>query len=450
MVKIENKKFLKLLLALVIPMAFQQLIATTLNLADTVMVSSLGEEAIAAVGLVNQFFYFYMITIFGVSSSAQVFLAQYFGKGDKENMNKYFFILLSLVTTIGLIFTGISFFKEDFLVKFLTPDPGVQGQIVEYLRVIRYILIVHGLSIAITTGLRNTKDARSPLYVSILAFFINIIFNYLFIFGKYSFPRLGVRGAAMGTLIARLVELIILLIVLVFRNKYLELKPAIAKKIKKENIKAYVKVGFPIIAAETFWSLSQLIFSISYARIGKEASAAIQLSGTIQNFFYIMINSLSAAAAIIMGQSLGKGKIEETEAYSKRFLLFALISATISATILLTCPNYLLMLFYGIDENLRKLAANLIMIRATFITFAFLNQMLVVGVFRSGGDTKKPLIYELCTIWIYAVPVALVFAYHMKLRIEIVFAMVLFEEFIKFFIMYRRYKKKIWLRNITN
>lgn len=445
----ENKKFINLILTIVLPVAFQGIIATTLNMADTVMVATLGDAAIAAVGLVNQYMYFFMVTVFGICSGSSIFITQFYGKKDIDNINRHFVIMMLSVFGVGVIFTIASIIFNNQLLQLFSHESEVRELAGTYLNIIIFTFIITGLSFGVTTALRSSGDAKSPVIISVISFFANIIFNYIFIFGKLGFPRMGVAGAALGTLIARIIEIVLSMIIIKRPDVVFKFSYKIARSIDRKCISSYLKIATPVILAETLWSLAQLFFSAIYARTGKQGAAAIQVTNTIQNVFFILSNSLCAAAAIIIGQMIGAKEYKRTKEYASKFMKLTILIGVISGLVLMIFPKQLLLLYFGLDKGLKNVSINLLIIRGVFILFRFINAMFVIGIFRGGGDSKVPLIYELITIWIYALPVALIGTFLLKLSIEMIFVLVSIEEIIKIVMLIPRYISGKWLKNVT-
>lgn len=446
----KDKSFLKAMIAVALPVSVQFLISTSINMADTVMISSLGSAEIAAVGLVNQFVFFFMVAIFGFNSAGAVFFSQYFGDKDMDNVRRYHAITLKLVVLVSLLFTVISLLFPNQIMRILSPEEDVIFYGVGYLKLIALTFIMFGISSVFNTVLRTCNRAFEPLFVSIIAFFTNVFFNYVFIFGKLGAPALGVQGAAIGTIIARLIEVIFLL-VLVIRNRpgIVSVSPIELFKPHIELLGKFFKIALPIIIAEVFWSLGQLMFSIAYSRIGKDATAAIQLTNTIQNIFFILVNAVNTAAAVLIGQSLGASKKDYAQTQANYFLQITMIFGLISTAVLMLLPDMLLGIYSNLDSEIYRISRVLLVLRGLFIAFRFLNGMLFVGIFRAGGETKTPLIFELCTMWIFAIPASFIGVLVLKWPIEWIFIIVSLEELIKFFLIMPLYKKKRWLNTIT-
>lgn len=447
----SDKTFLRMMLSVALPVSIQFLISTSINMADTVMISSLGGSEIAAVGLVNQFVFFFFVACFGVCSTGSVFFAQYFGDKDINSVRKYLTIIMQFSTLIGVIFTVFSLLYPYQIMRILIPDESVINVGISYLRLISLTFLITAISQCFNTVLRACNRAKEPLMVSIVSFFVNVFFNYMFIFGKFGAPAMGVSGAALGTIIARIVE-IVLLTLMILRHKpgVHSLTPTNLLKFESVRIKRYFEIGTTIILAEILWALGQLLFAIAYARIGKDATASIQLTNTIQNIFFIIVNAVNTSATVLIGQTLGAGKIEKADRYAKYFLQITSTLGLISFSILAGLPHILMEIYTNIEPHIYGMAISLLIIRGLFIPFRFLNGMLYTGIFRAGGETKIPFLVELSTMWGFAIPMSFIGVLFLKWRIEWIFMIVSLEEFIKFFLILPLYKKKRWLNNLTN
>lgn len=449
MEKTHQRQFIKALISIALPLALQNLIATSLNMADTVMVSSLGEASIAAVGLVNQYIFFYFVIVFGICTGAAIFLAQYYGKRDLGMLHRFFKVMQSVVLLFGSLFTIFTLGFQDQILAMLTPDLLVQNHAREYLQIIQYTLIITGLSFGLGTALRSAGNTKAPMHVSLVAFITNVIINYILIFGKLGFAPMGIQGAAIGTLAARMVELLLLFIAFRDQGSVYSLSMLKSHPTTLKDYQRYFSIATPVILAETFWALGQLLFTILYARISTEATAAIQLTNTIQNVFFILAHSLSDAAAVLTGQTIGRGEYERTFTNSKLFLKFQLIIGLISSLVLILFPRALMLIYSGMDQSVIDLSVHLLIIRGIFITFRFFNGLLIVGLFRGGGDSKYALFYEMLTMWVYAVPICYLGVMTFHWSLETVFFLVSIEEVIKAICILPRYRSKKWITDIT-
>lgn len=445
----KDKKFLKSMLSIAIPVAIQNLITSSLNMVDTVMISSLGKSAIAAVGLANQVFFFYIVISFGVNSGSSIFIAQYWGKKDKRNIKKVLGLAITLSSILGFIFSVLAFFFPRFVMSLLIQDPDVIRIGSEYLRVVSLSYIVTGISFAYSVALRTTGQANIPVFVSVVSVLTNIFFNYAFIFGKFGFPQMGVQGAALGTVIARFLELAVTLL-FVYRGRGV-LKANFKELFSFDGsfFRRYIFTTWPVILNEAFWSLGQVMYSIAYAKMGEEATAAVQVATTVQNMFLVVVKGLANACTIMVGSQIGAGDEDAAYSYAIQFLVIASGFGMVLGLTQALTPGITLMLFKDLDPGVYDAARKiLIVLGFTFIVRMF-NSTAIVGVLRGGGDTAFSMKLELVSVWLIGVPVAFIGVLIFKLPIYIVVGLVSLEEVVKAIIAYPRIKSKKWIRNVT-
>lgn len=446
----KDKVFLKAMIAITLPIALQNLITSSLNMVDTLMISSLGEASIAAVGLANQIFFFYAIINFGIHSGSSIFISQYWGKEDVPNIRRVLGISLLLTTIIGIIFTVAGFFFPQVLMNIFTHEEEVVRLGADYLRVVSLSYLITGVSFAYSIALRSTGRPKVPMMISGISFITNTVFNYILIFGKFGMPALGVKGAALGTLIARSVEIAFLFYVV-----YRDIGP-LSATIKdlfdwdRSFLKRFIDTISPVVINETFWSLGQIMYAIAYARIGKEATAAIQLTNTIQNIFFVFVRGLANACAVIIGNMIGRGEDEEAiYDYAKKFLWISVATGVVLGGILALTPDLTLKLFRNLDADVYTSARNLLIIMGLSFVVRSYNSTAIVGVLRGGGDTKYSMILEIFAVWGIGVPLAFIGALVLDFPVYIVFLLVTLEEVFKFIVSIPRIISKKWIKELT-
>lgn len=445
----QDKKFLKDMFAIAIPIALQNLITSSLNMVDTLMISDLGQSSIAAVGLANQLFFFYTLIIFGINSGSSIFISQFWGKKDTENIKKILGLGVSLSAVAGLIFTILGLFFPELVMRFFIKDTNVVNLGSDYLRIVSLSYIITGIGFAYSIAARSIGQARMPMIVSGISFITNTVFNYLLIFGKYGFPQLGVKGAAYGTLIARVVEIIFIIYFV-----YKDIKP-LAASLKemtdwtKEFISRYLITTWPVILNEAFWALGQIMYSVAYASIGEEATAAVQIATTIQNVFFVIVRGLANACTIMVGNQIGGENEEEAYNYAVQFLTMATISGVILGGILALTPDLTLKLFRNLDPNLYKISRSMLVIMGVTYFIKTFNATLIVGVLRGGGDTRFSMFLEMASVWLIGVPLAFIGALVLKLPVNQVLLLATMEEVFKAIIAYPRIKSRKWIRDVT-
>ena len=436
---LEDKVFLKAMLTLAIPIALQNLITTSLNLVDNLMIGKLGETPIAAVGLANQYFFIFTLCIMGINAGANIFMAQFWGKKNVKDIKK----MLGIDITIGFIATMIfglaAFVFPHKIMGILSNDIEVIQLGSQYLRIVAISTIFVNLSQCLSSALRSTGQPSIPMYASLIGVLCNAVLNWVFIFGNLGAPKMGVAGAALATTIARIIEFIYIL-----GNVYIG-KNIVAANVRElfdfsfKDIKGYFKVSTSVILNELVWSLGMTAYTVSYSFIGTRAVATMQIANTLNNMFMVICTGLGAAAAIIIGNKIGAEEEEVAIDYSKRISILAPIAGFILGIIIWIAAPLIVKPFIRV-----------LRIMAIFSALRFFNTVLIIGVFRGGGDTLYTMLVQLGTVWFYAVPIAFFAAIVLKMPVEVVFFLICSEELVKVSFSISRLKSCKWIKNVIN
>lgn len=448
----KDKKFLKAMLAIALPITLQNLVASSVNMLDTLMITSLGEESLAAVGLANQVFFFYAVTIFGVATGSSIFLAQFWGKQDTKNIARILGISLAIVSVLGIVFTLAALIVPEFIMKIFSNDSEVIRLGIDYLRIVSLSYIITGISFTYAVASRSIGQAKMPMVVSIISFLTNALFNYLLIFGKFGFPQLGVKGAAYGTLIARVVEIALILYSIYSRKK----NNPLAHNLRSmtdwtgDFIKKYFKTAYPVILNEAFWSLGTVLYSLAFAKIGTEAAAAVQILNTVQNIFMVMSRGLANACTVMVGNKIGADEEDEAVGYANSFMILSTALGLILGILLFFSTDLILMSFRNLTPGLYYASKKLLIILAVFFFIRSFNATMIVGVLRGGGDTKFSMILEMGSVWLVGVPLAFLGALAFKYPVHYVFLLVNAEEVVKALVGIFRVKSKKWVTNVIH
>lgn len=446
---LKDKNFYKLLAAIALPITLQNLIMSSVNLVDTLMITQLGDANIAAVGLANQLFFFFSLILFGVNSGSSIFVAQFWGKRDIINIRRILGLALTICGGVSLIFTTGAFFAPGFIMRIFTKEKDVVELGIKYLRIISISYVLTAISFSYNTALRSIGQAKIPMFASVAALFANTILNYLLIFGKFGFPEMGIEGAALATLISRIIEMTLVLSVVYFRNNALAAKINELLDLNKDFVAKYFKTAAPVIINEFFWSLGTVMYSIAYARIGKEATSAVQIANTIQNFFFVLSRGMSSACAVMIGNEIGAGNKEKSIAYSRTFIILGpLLGIVLGIILYLTTPT-IMTLFNNVSAEVYEYTSKILIVISLVMSIKIINGLLIVGIFRSGGDTRFSMFLEMGSVWLVGVPLAFFGALVIKAPVYWVLAMVNCEEIVKAAIGIPRLISNKWVRNVV-
>lgn len=446
---LRDKTFMRSMLGLALPIAFQQLITASLNMVDVLMVGQLGEASIAALGLANQVFFLLILFLFGVTSGMAIFTAQYWGQGDVENIHKVLGISLTISLGVGLMFTLAATLIPETIMRFYTEDVEVIELGSSYLQIVGFSYMFMAVTTSYFAVLRSLTLVKVTVVVSVIAIVLKTGLGYLLIFGIGGFPALGVRGAAIGTTFGWIFESA-LIIILVYKLKTpLGINPIAFFRFDRLFLGKVLKTAMPAAANEVFWSVGITIYNAVYARIGTDAIAAIQISATIEEIAYVLFIGLGNACAVMIGIRIGEGKKNVAFEFGRRFLLLNIVVALFSGVVIILIRDPLIGL-YDISSGASHSARILMLIFALTAWVRAINFILFVGVLRAGGDTRFAMFMELFSIWAIGVPMALIGGFVLKLPVYAVYTMVFIEEVVKVFIIMRRYLSRKWIHDLVN
>ena len=443
----KDKKFYTKVLVVALPIILQQLLTSSVQLVDNLMVGTLGELAIGAVSVVNQLYFVVIIVTFGAMGGAGIYSAQYFGSKQFDSLKQTFRfkLLISLALSI-LAIVIFAFFGETFM-RMFTKNPVTIAWGLQYLNIAKWVMIPMTLSMAISTTFREIGYTKPLLYISIFAILSNVVLNYLLIFGNFGFPKLGIEGAAIATLVSRVLEFSLLFLLLVFKGKVFNTNPFHIFKIDSFMLKAIMITALPLLLNEFMFSTAQTVFVQSYATRGDNALAAINITGAISQLVFVAFGGIGTAVAVFIGNTLGENKLEEAKENSKKIFIFAIIFAIILGIVLFILSFFILDL-YDISQETRTIAQFNIRVNAIMIPVISLYITLYFTL-RSGGDTKSTMIIDSGYMWVVQVPVILLLSRLTKMPVIYLYLVIQILEFPKVVLAYSRYKKDYWLRNLA-
>jgi len=445
---LKEKSFYSQVFHIALPISFQILIQSILGLVDQIMVGQLGEEAIAAVGLGNRPGFIFLFVMGGIAGAAGIFFSQYFGKGDQENFSKpataSFFA--GLVAT-SLFLLGCLLFSVPVL-RIFSEDTQVIDQGALYLRIASYSFPALGATALWTSALRSSGITRFPMYTGIGAVAVNSLLNYLLIFGHLGFPEMGVAGAAWATVIARTLEGVVILGV-VYSKKWpgnfsfpqlWDWDPVFLKK--------FGLTAWPLMATEFFWVMGDTAFAAVYGRLGTKSLAAITMTFPLQSLTIGFFVGFSNAAAILLGQRLGKNQLEEAVTWGGAILALSAMASASIGVVLVGVSRYYLGLF-SVEPQVLNVTAALIIAFSFYLPVKVYNMVAGNGVLRSGGDTGYVFVADIIGMWGFGIPLALFSAFVLKWPILGVYLLLSSEEILRAVLMTWRIVSRKWAVNLV-
>lgn len=445
----ENKKFYKLLVSLCIPIIIQNLISTSVNIIDTVMISSLGEASVASIGVANQYFFLFSMTLSGLTGGAGLFISQFFGKNDVNNIKKVTGLNVLLGIILGLLFFIPAFIFPKLIIHFFSYDPEVVKLCIEYFSIISFCYPLIAISTVFSMGSRSVRNPHLGMICSAIALVSNIILNYGLIFGNLGLPALGVRGAAIATVIARVIEFSLLIgYVYIIKTDYiLKFNMKNLKSIDKQFIDTFLSKSMPILLNDSCWAIGTVLYSVAYAKAGTSAIAASQIATSTGNFFIMTAVCVAIGASIMLGNELGADNKDVAINYAKKFSKIVFIVGTIFGVLLILNIPMLLKMF-SVSDSLAPDIIKIFVIMGILMGLKSFNTLLIIGILRSGGDTKYALYLELGCMWLVSLPLTFVFAIK-GAPIYVLVLLTYSEEIVKFIFGVPRAMSKKWVANIV-
>jgi len=444
---IGDRAFYKQLIAVAAPLVLQQLITTSVQLVDNIMVGTLSKQALGSVSIVNQLYFVVILITFGAMGGAGVFSAQYFGSKDFDRLKQTFrFKLLVGFMVAILSFVLFSFFGEN-LIRLFTDDPTtIQGGL-NYLNIAKWSAFPWILSVAISNTFRETGITKPLLKISIVAILTNTALNFILIFGLLGFPELGIVGAAIATLISRFVELGLTLILLKKRGKLFSTKITEMFHIEKKILAAIIVMAIPLTLNEALWSTGQTVFFHAYSTRGVDALTAMSITGTVSQLVFVTFGGIATAVAVLVGNTLGNNQLEQAKDNAKKLIAFSVFIA-ILAGIILFILSFSIPLLYDYPIEILHIAEFNLRVNALFIPIYSFNVALYFTL-RSGGDTKSTFMMDAGYMWLVPVPISLLLAYLTSLPVIYMFLFVQMLDIPKMVFGLYRYRKGNWIKNLA-
>ena len=446
---LRDKIFMRAMLGLALPVAFQQLITAGLNMVDVLMVGQLGEAPIAALGLANQVFFLLILALFGITSGMAIFTAQYWGQGDVESIHRVLGLCLTVALTVGFLFTLAALLIPDKILRFYTEDPEVIALGSSYLRIVGLSYMFMAITTSYFAVLRSITWVKVTVFVSVMALVLKTGLSYLLIFGIWGLPALGVRGAAIGTTFGWIFESALILILVYALKTPLAANPLTFFGFNRQFVGKVLKTVTPAAINEVAWSVGITIYNAVYAHIGTGAIAAVQISATFEEIAFVFFIGLGNACAVMVGNKIGAKEQETAYEYGRHFLILTIAVALFSGLVIMSIRGPIVEL-YDISSQAAQNARILMMIFSLSAWLRAINFILFVGALRAGGDTRFAMFMEIFSIWVIGVPAALIGGFVLRLPVYGVYLMVLLEELVKAFIIVHRYRSRKWIHDLVN
>ncbi len=444
----EKKMFYRNVFVLVIPMALQNLINVGVTSADVIMLGRVGETALSASSLGGQVYFILNLIIFGLTSGAAVITAQYWGKGDVGTIEKVLGIALRVALAVSILFTLAVWIIPRPLMQLLTNDEDVIAQGVSYLRVIGFSYVLACLTMTYLNIMRSVERVMIATVVYSVSLVVNVILNAVFIFGMFGIPAMGVAGAALGTVCARVVEFAIVIYYAKRKNDtvHFHIRDLFVKdKLLNADFKRY---ALPVLLNELAWGMGMATITAIIGHLGSAAVAANSVTQVSRQLAMVVSFGVAGATAIMLGKAIGEGREEQAKVYAQRFVRLSLILGLCGAAVIL-CVSPIARHFLVLSDQASEYLRYMMYVMAYFCVGQSVNTTLVVGVFRAGGDTRFGLVLDLSAMWGGAILMGALAAFVFRLPVPWVYVFLVSDEILKLPFSFKRYFSYKWLKNIT-
>ena len=445
---VDWRAFYRQVLVLVVPMALQNLINVGITAADVVMLGRVGEKVLSGSSLAGQVQFVMMLFFFGLTSGAMVLTAQYWGKGDTRTIEKVLAMGLTVGIAVAMVFFALAMLIPGTLMRIFTNDGEVIKEGVKYLRIIGWSYLVMSVTQVYLNIVRSIERVIIATVVFTVSLLVNVFLNWVMIFGHLGMPAMGITGAAIATLSARVVELLIVLWYAVFRNKVVRIRLQDMYRFDPVLMKDYITYSAPVIVNELMWGLGMAAYAAVIGRLGSAAVAANSVAQVARQLAMVVVFGIANATAIHLGRTIGERKLELARAYAKRFIWLSLIAGILGGLLILAASPFVINALVLSDEA-RYYLRIMFIIMAVYGVGQALNSTIIVGIFRSGGDTRYGLVLDVASMWCASIVMGVLAAFVFKASVPVVYMCLMSDEFIKLPFSFKRFTTYKWLKDVT-
>lgn len=430
-----------------IPISLQQLITVGINLMDTVMLSSMGDAQLSASALAGQFISLFQICCMGIGMGANVLTSRFWGMKDLQSLKKAVTIMLRFLLVFATAFTAATIAVPELIMRIYTPEPEIIAYGAIYLRWMIPTYYCMGLALTCTIVLRSVGQVKIPLVCSIIAFFVNVFFNWVFIFGKLGAPRMEIAGAALGTLIARIFELCFICGFFFFRDKRIGYRIRDVFTGCRELVSEYFRVSIPVLISDSLLALGNNAVAMVMGRVGQAFVAANSVTTVVQQLSSVLTQGVSNASGIITGHTMGEGDYEKAQKQGYTFLILGILIGCFAALViwLVRVP---IINYYDVSAEAKEIAWHLMDAIMIIMIFQSANSILTKGVLRAGGDTKFLMAGDILFLWIASIPLGILAGLVLHWPSFWIYTMLKIDQIIKCIWCYFRLRSGKWLKKI--
>ena len=443
----DKREFRRKLISLVLPITFQQFMLAVVSAWDALMVGAIGQDLLSAVSLASQITFVYNLFLAAMTIGTSMFAAQYWGKGDKDAVERILGIVLRSSMSVSFVFFLGATFLPEYLMRIFTPDPELIHYGVQYLQIVGITYLLCGISQIYLCIMKNSGLASMSMIISSTAAFLNIVLNAVLIYGLFGAPRMEAAGAAAATAIARAAELLWVFWEL-RKTGRVKIRFLYIRKPDQGLKKDFWHYTLPVLGNELVWGGGFTMYSVIMGHLGTDAVAANSIANIVKNLIASLAGGIGNGGSIMVGNELGAGRLEMAKAYGKKLCHIAVVSGILSGIFLLLISPVVLQVTDLSDRSEGYLKWMLVMC-AVYMVGKYVNGTTIGGIFCAGGDSRFGFLCAAVTLWCFTVPVGLLAAFVLKWPVLAVYFIVNSDEIVKLPAVYLHYGKYKWLKDLT-
>lgn len=443
----KNSEFYSKLFSLVLPIAFQQFMLAAVNASDALMLGLLDQDSLSAVSLAGQVQFVFNLFLAAMTIGASMLAAQYWGKGDRDAVERILALVLKITTPVSLAVFLAAQLCPGLLMRIFTRDEVLIAGGVRYLQVVGLSYLMTGISQIFLCILKNSGQAMKSTVISSFSVVLNIFLNAVFIFGFWIFPEMGIAGAALATVIAKAAELL-WLFAESCREGRIHLRMRYVIHTDPLLRKDFWKYTTPVLANEMVWGCGFTMYSVIMGHLGSDAVAANSIANIVKNLIACFCSGIGNGGGILVGNELGQGKLEKARSYGGRLCRISIVSGIISGLVLLALSPLILSVSNLSDVSVGYLRG-MLLICSYYMIGRAVNATTIAGIFCAGGDSRFGLLCDTVVMWVIAVPLGLISAFVLNLPVLAVYFVISLDEMVKLPAVYRHYKKYAWVKDLT-
>lgn len=443
----KDRSFYKTLIALAIPISLQNLITFAVGFADNLMIGRLGDNAISGVYVGGQVQTVVQMFVAGIEGAILILAAQYWGKKDTESIRRVVSIGVKLAAAVGFLFSLATVLLPGAIIGLFTKEAGVIAEGTVYLQIVGFTYLFFSISQVMIAAMRSVETAKIGLYISIMALVVNVGLNYVLIFGKLGLPAMGVKGAAIATLISRILEAAVSMGYAFLADRKLKLKPRDLLRTDRLLLMDFIKYGLPIIGGQVVWSVNMLANTKIMGAYSAGVMAAVSITGMLHNLIYVWMNGLSSAVGIITGKTVGAGKYETMKEYARTVQMIFLFVGILSGGLVLLFRDGFVSLYDVTPEALSYSKQFINVISVTIIGTCY-QAACLFGLVKSGGDISFVFKNDTIFVFLVVLPSAIICQW-LNAPAWVVFAALKCDQILKCFVAVVKINRFNWMKNLT-